>query len=154
MCGFCSNILAFPCGLGYFIHLFRTRIQSVIDRMTQYNRPKYIFVCMIYFLDEMKGNSWAETALSALQYNSNPQKLQAVIKKLFDIASKHVIIEGSHVIAVPLFEALDGKCSDDYIQRVEPSAQGGSKMGKLIADTILSTTTTKMNQVESGIMER
>lgn len=33
---------------------------------------------------------------------------------------------------VGLFYALDGKCSDDYVARVEPSAKGGEKMAELI----------------------
>jgi hypothetical protein len=36
------------------------------------------------------------------------------------------------VVPVPLFEALDGKNTDDYVQRVEPSVQGGRKMAKLL----------------------
>lgn len=33
------------------------------------------------------------------------------------------------VLAVPLFETLDGKDTRDYVARVEPSAVGGRKLG-------------------------
>jgi len=38
---------------------------------------------MIYFLDESPTPSWAGGALAALGYNSNPLKLQALIRKAF-----------------------------------------------------------------------
>ena len=34
---------------------------------------------------------------------------------------------------VPLFEALNETLEDDYVHRVEPSAEGGRKMAALIA---------------------
>lgn len=45
-------------------------------------------------------------------------------------------IPGSQVIPVPLFNALDGKNSRDYIARVEPSSRGGKKMAEYILDMI------------------
>ena len=140
-CGCCcsclSNFFAFPFGFGYFIHLFKTRIEILLNNMTRRTRPKYIFVCMIYYLDETPGNSWAEIALSALQYNQNPKKLQLIISKLFHYATKEIKIEGSKVIGIPLFQVLNGKNSKDYIQRVEPSAMGGKKMGEFIITEIM-----------------
>ena len=32
---------------------------------------------------------------------------------------------------------LDGKDTDDYVARVEPSAKGGEKMGKAIIEKVL-----------------
>jgi hypothetical protein len=137
VCSCLSNCLAFPCGLGYFIHLFKTRVQAVVNNITAKTRPKFIFVCMIYYLDEKRGNSWAEYALSGLQYNQNPKKLQSIISKLFELATKEISIPGTTVIGIPLFEALNGKDSADYVERVEPSAQGGRKMGSFIVKEIL-----------------
>ena len=37
---------------------------------------------------------------------------------------------------MPLFNVLDGKCSDDYVARVEPSASGGEKMAEYLLDVI------------------
>jgi hypothetical protein len=40
------------------------------------------------------------------------------------------------VIPVPLFHALDGKLSREYVERVEPSSQGGRKMAEFLLDII------------------
>jgi len=37
---------------------------------------------------------------------------------------------------VPLFHALSGKISEDYVARVEPSATGGKKMAEYLLDII------------------
>ena len=91
---------------------------------------------MIYYPDENPDGSWADATLSALGYNSNPAKLQLVIRKIFALATQEIKVRGSEVVAVPLFVSLDGKNSDDYVQRVEPSASGGEKMARLILDAV------------------
>jgi hypothetical protein len=53
----------------------------------------------------------------------------------FPIHSR-IQIKGSEVIPVPLFNVLDGKCSDDYVARVEPSAIGGEKMAEFLLDIV------------------
>lgn len=92
---------------------------------------------MIYFPDETPGGSWAETHLSALGYNSNPAKLQSIIRKVFIEATSTIEIEGTTVLPFPLFEVLDGKTHEDFLQRVEPSIEGGKKMGSAILNAIL-----------------
>ena len=47
-------------------------------------------------------------------------------------------IPGSQVIPVPLFVALDGTRSEDYVARVEPSAIGGRKMAEFLLHAIHS----------------
>jgi len=91
---------------------------------------------MIYYPDENNTPSWANPALSALGYNSNPEKLQMLIRKVFEEAISKITIEGSEVIPVPLFNVLDGKHSSDYIARVEPSPSGGRKMAEFLLDVI------------------
>jgi hypothetical protein len=51
-------------------------------------------------------------------------------------ATERVEVPGAHVIAVPFFERLDGKTTEDYEQRVEPSAQGSRKMADLIVTSL------------------
>ena len=50
--------------------------------------------------------------------------------------NSRIQIKGSEVIPVPLFNVLDGKCSDDYVARVEPSAIGGEKMAEFLLDIV------------------
>jgi hypothetical protein len=141
-----SNCLAFPLGLGYFIHLFKIRIQTLIENLIQRTKPAHIYICMIYYLDETPGNSWAEPALSALQYNSNPKKLQIIISKLFQLATQEIKIPGTQVTGIPLFSVLNGKNSVDYIERVEPSAKGGKKMGIFLVNEMME----ELRGVEGG----
>jgi hypothetical protein len=136
-----SNCLAFPLGLGYFIHLFKTRIQTflinLLSSQPHSTYPAHIYICMIYYLDETPGNSWAEPALTALQYNSNPKKLQLIIMKLFQLATQEIKILGTQVTGIPLFSILNGQDSKDYVERVEPSAIGGKKMGMFLVNEMM-----------------
>jgi hypothetical protein len=139
LCGCLSKVSACSCGMEYMVHMFSVRIQDIVSRIVAKNKPKLILVCMLYFLDEKPGNSWAEGVLRAMGYNSDPEKLQAIIRQLFFLATKTIKIPGSVVIAVPLFEALDGKDTTDYSQRVEPSAKGGEKMGEYLVEKIVGS---------------
>ena len=150
-CGPLSNFCACPPGLGHMVHLFGERIRSIIARLTVKRKPKLILVCMIYFLDETPGNSWAERTLSALGYNSNPGKLQEAIRQIFRLATQQIRISGTKVVAVPLFEVLNGKNTLDYAQRVEPSALGGEKMGNFLCDIIMRELEQKIAVVESSV---
>jgi len=127
-----------PC-LGYFRHLFGIRVQKYIEKLCAKTKPKKILICMIYYPAEDVTKSWANRSLKALGYNTNPAKLQAVVKKSFEVATSHIKISGSQVIPVPLFNVLDGKCSEDYVARVEPSSLGGKKMAEYLLDTIQNT---------------
>ena len=122
-----------PCG-GYFAHLFRVRVQNYLRRLTAKTKPRAILINMIYYPDEKATGSWADRTLSILGYNSNPGKLQLLIRKMFQVATSRISVPGTEVIPVPLYEALDGKNTRDYCARVEPSARGGEKMAKLILD--------------------
>lgn len=71
---------------------------------------------MIYFLDEQPGGSWADFVLSWGGYDRNPTKLQLIIRLLFArISRRGFNVPGTVVEAFPLFEALDGKDSSDYV---------------------------------------
>lgn len=124
-----------PC-LGYFRHMFGTRVQKYIESLTSKTKPKKILVCMIYYLDENNVPSWAGPALSAMGYDRNPAKLQLFIRKAFEEATSRIQIPGTEVIPVPLFNVLDGKRSEDYVARVEPSAIGGRKMAEFLLDIV------------------
>jgi hypothetical protein len=127
---------------------------------------------MIYYPDENNVPSWANAALGALGYNRNPARLQLLIRKVFEEATRYVHdwafgafcdsvhsssrvhenrplrrrkirkssirIPGSQVVPVPLFAALDGTRSEDYVARVEPSAIGGRKMAEFLLNVIHS----------------
>mmetsp|Transcript_20633 Transcript_20633/g.39821 ORF Transcript_20633/g.39821 Transcript_20633/m.39821 type:complete len:338 (-) Transcript_20633:164-1177(-) len=126
----------FPCGLGHFLHMFKVKVEDFVKRLTAKKKPKKVIVCMIYFLDEKPGESWVEQTLALLGYNNNPRKLQTLIRKVYALATKKIHVEGVEVEAYPLFKVLDGKNTDDYDNRCEPSVQGGAKMGSAFFRTI------------------
>jgi len=126
-------------GFGYFVHMFHSKILNVLKRVTRNARPAKVLVCMLYYLDETPGGSWADVTLSALGYDKNPAKLQLAIRSLFTAIKKRGFdLPGTSVEYVPLFETLDGKDHSDYCQRVEPSVSGGRKMAEEFMRRILA----------------
>lgn len=67
------------------------RVQKYIEALTSKTRPKKILVCMIYYPDENNVPSWANAALGTLGYNRNPAKLQLLIRKVFEEATRYVM---------------------------------------------------------------
>lgn len=123
-------------GMGHFIHMFRDQLQSYVSQLVQRCKPRKILLCMIYYPGVDGEGSWADFALSAMSYNMNPERLQLAIRSVFRLAVSQVRIEGVEVVPVPLFEALDGTISEDYVERVEPSPAGGRKMAHLLVDKL------------------
>lgn len=117
-------------GMNHFIDLFKNRVREYILKLIGNTRPKKIIVCMIYYPDQKITNSWSNTTLSYLGYDTEPKKLQEAIKQIFIHATSKIKIQGSQVIPFPMYEILDGRFTDDYVQRVEPSSQGGLKLAQ------------------------
>ena len=98
-----------------------------------------IVLCMLYYLDETPGGSWADRTLGVLGYDKNPEVLQLIMRTLYErISSSITAVDGVPVVPCPLFRALDGKTTADYAQRVEPSIQGGEKLAKVIVDAVFA----------------
>jgi hypothetical protein len=106
---------------------------------------------MIYYLDEAPGGSWADHVLARLGYDADPTKLKFIIKLLFEtikakdfqaqrLNKKSSSHADTQVLPFPLFEVLDGSDTNDYVQRVEPSVQGGRKIASALLDFIAQHT--------------
>ncbi|CEP00545.1 SGNH hydrolase-type esterase domain-containing protein [Plasmodiophora brassicae] len=119
-------------GMPHFLDMFGRRLQAYIEKLTAKARPKKTVVCMIYYPDERQSGGWADGVLNVLKYNTEPQRLQHAIKAAFEHAVSKIRIDGTDVIPLPLYAVLDGKDTDDYVARVEPSGQGGRKMADAI----------------------
>jgi hypothetical protein len=50
-----------------------------ITRIIERTAPKMVLVNMIYYPDEVAGGSWADSSLSILGYNRDPEQLQVSI---------------------------------------------------------------------------
>ena len=131
-----GSLCGWPPGMGYFVDLFGHRVENYVKRLLNGRRLQRVVICMIYFLDVHGRGSWADCFLSAMCYDCAPSRLQAAIRQVFELATKRIHIPGVEVVALPLFEALDGADPRDYVQRVEPSPRGGQKMAKLLLDTL------------------
>jgi hypothetical protein len=116
--------------LSYFKHMFGTKVEDYVKRLTAKTKPRAVIICMIYFPLEARfgQKSWAEMQLKALGYNLFPGQLQTAIRAMYEIATKQIRVEGTSVVPCALHEVLDGKQIDDYTARVEPNHEGGRKM--------------------------
>ncbi len=115
-------------GMSYFVKMFKNDVEAYIRKLTSKTKPSKIIVCMIYFPDEKMTGSWADTTLGHLGYNSDPSKLQLAIRRMYEYATKELQVGDLTIIPFPMFKVLDGKSSNDYVQRVEPSDSGGRKL--------------------------
>ena len=90
------------------MHLFGTRVQAYLESLTSKVKPKKILICTIYYPSEAKSGGWADTPLRLLGYDSNPKKLQALIRQIYTRATSSITIPQTEVVPVPLFVAMDG----------------------------------------------
>lgn len=55
---------------------------------------------------------------------------------MLSLRASKIQVKGTEVVSVPLFNVLNGKRSEDYVARVEPSALGGQKMARYLLDVM------------------
>jgi hypothetical protein len=121
-------------GMSYFISMFKKGVKEYILKLIGDKRPKKIIVCMIYYPDQKVTGSWADRTLGYLGYNTDPKKLQAAIDQIFIHSTAKIRIAGSQVIPFPMYRILNGLNTKDYVQRVEPSNQGGYKLAQAFVE--------------------
>jgi len=116
---------------GYISNLFRDQVQSYVERLTEKARPRAVIVCMFYYPCDV-GAGWIDkTPWSRFYYRAKPR-----IDQIFEECTRKIKIAGTKVYPVHLGKVLDPACADDYVSRVEPSAQGGRKMAKIFSEII------------------
>lgn len=119
-------------GLGHFTRMYTRDGARYLAGLTSKCTPAAVLMCSIYFPDMAPTPSWAGRLLGLLGYDSNPGKLQDVIRAIYTGGICRVTVPGVRILPVPLFEALDGSDSEHYVARVEPSASGGERMAGFI----------------------
>lgn len=121
----------------HFRQLFKTDVEAYIVSILSHARPRVVIPCFIYALDENpNAPSWAGLLLQLLGYNMFPSILQSRMRAIYEQTTAKIEISGACVLPLTLSDALDGKDTNDYINRVEPSVQGGNKMGAFLVDQI------------------
>lgn len=116
--------------------LFRDDLELYIAMLTKRTKPRVVIVCMLYFPDEEDAPSWASHTLRALRYNGRPSRMQEAMKRVYATAVTQIAVADCRIMFVPFFQTLDGKQSSDYVERVEPSESGGSRMAKQLFDAV------------------
>ena len=138
----CTSVAALrqgkSCFYAHFVQLFRDKVERYVAALTAKTKPRCVVICMIYYPCESAGQeSWAAPMFRALGYDASPQRLQAAIHAMCEHATREVALEGTEVLALPLFNVLDAKDPNDYVARVEPSSQGGRKIAGAILDLVM-----------------
>jgi hypothetical protein len=124
-------------GLGYG-HLqgrFKDQIEAYLARLIGDTKVELVVPCTIYYPCEV-GSGWADKLLDTLGYTKSPAKLQCLIDVCYQYFTSEIKVGEIPVSAVKLSDALDSKNAADYDNRVEPSVQGGKKMGQLFVQTL------------------
>jgi len=112
----------------YFVTLFKNTIEEYIKKLTQKVIPKRIVVAKIYYPCEIVTQSWANRFLELIGYNKNSEVLQHIISLLYEHATSKIQIQRSILYPMAFFKSLNSKSERDYVQRVEPSDEGGKKI--------------------------
>jgi len=123
-------------GFPHFHNLFNNDYSGYISKLISKQVPKNVIVNTLYFLDERQTGGWADNTLSMVQYNSNPGKLQTIIRQIHHESVSKINIPNVKVTPFKMYEHMDGKDSNDYVDRVEPSEHGGRKLAAGLKDII------------------
>ena len=133
-------------GFGHLKGIFCDQVEAYLKRLYEKHVPKLTVPCTIYY-PAVSGESWANPLLDRLGYTAkrlrvfcvivsasnpspcSPEKLQALIDSCFTHMTSKISVEGGAVAPLALSTVLDCNDQHDYDNRVEPSIQGGQKMG-------------------------
>lgn len=138
----CASAGAWLSGLAYFENLFKNQVEDYINKLVSASRPRMVIVCMIYFpLEDAGYPSWAGPSLRFLRYDTQPKRLQSLIRAVFARATSRIRLPGvASVEAFPMYEVMDGKNPEDYVERVEPSPLGSRKIARELMRRIVAAT--------------
>lgn len=123
--------------LDFMITICKNQLQTYIEKLTQNAVPSKIIICsIIYPCIDTTQSSWANTILSLINYNKDPEMIQMIIDLIFEHGIKQINIPGSQMEFLNLSKLVDCNNPNLYVQRVEPSKKGGYCIAKGIYDTI------------------
>jgi len=117
-------------GLQHFVTLFRDGMAEYIGKLMSKRKPNKVIFSMQYYLREAPGGN---KLLPYANYDKHPDRLQAVIQRLFIDAITKIKLNGTSMHFVPMYHTLDGTNADDYLpDRVHLSVEGGRKMAQTL----------------------
>lgn len=118
--------------LGYYggpkykdlLNIFNDEITKYILLLIQKRKPKQIIYLFPYFPCEIKGKCWSSVIDIIMMFK---EFLKDIMKAIYN--DLHFNLDFIYD-TIPLFEILNSKKNEDYIQRLEPSSIGGMKIAK------------------------
>ena len=124
-------------GFGHLGSIFKDAIQDYLVRLVGDKKCRFIAPCTIYYPCEHETGSWADGLLNTLGYSADsPTKLQLLIDACFEHFTSSIQVHDTPMRPIALSTVLDSKDAADYDNRVEPSVQGGAKMGERFAEEV------------------
>lgn len=113
--------------------IFYSNMKSYLEKVVK--AKAHVILCTMYYPHENNTiESWANSSLNLMGYNSNKNKIHSIIKSIHNnMISKIKINNAKTMNYIPLYEVLDSAFeSEDYLFRVEPSHKGGIKIANSI----------------------
>lgn len=132
---FSSNQAEKEAAMKFFVNFIRDDTQAMISaELVSEQKPKGVVICTFYMPSwDADASSWSETVKLL---DGKEEEFLSFAQKIHTEAVSQIRITGTQIIPLPLYEHLTGKDFGDYVDRVEPSSQGGKKMAKAIYDKI------------------
>lgn len=124
-------------GFGHLGTIFKDQIQAYLTLLVGERQLAAIMPCTIYY-PSVTGHGWADQLFNTLGYTNSPAKLQILIDACFTYFTSEIRVGDIPMIPIELSKVLDANDANDYDNRVEPSVQGGRKMGVYFASKIRS----------------
>ena len=135
-------------GMGHLGTIFRDGVEDLLKRVTEETTPSLCICSTIYYPCE-KGTGWADQMLDdMLGYTKSPSKLKCLIDACYDYFTSKITVPNCKMAYLHLGKVLDSQSEEDYDNRVEPSVQGGQKMGVAYAKLIKESLEQKEEEVE------
>lgn len=130
---FLWQYLAWTPPMRHLDRLFRRDCEQYVESLVLKTKPKRVLLCTVYYPDITGGKrrGWASEALKWLKYDSNPDRLQKFIDLIHDKCTSKIRVTGNTSIHhIALSQTLNGSDTKYYVQRVEPSVNGGKKIAE------------------------
>lgn len=134
-----SCLLRYHPSFWYLVRIFKDQTEQYLNLLTSRCVPSRIVLCMVYFPCTVVDQAgWGNGLLKLSGYNHNPDYIQTLFRMIYEEATRKVRLEGCDVWPIPLFDVLDADNPDHYIQRLEPSVEGGKLMASALLDAALA----------------
>jgi len=118
--------------IDFFHDIFHDKLKAFVKKLTKKTKPKKVIICILYYPNFQNPAGWASTLLSAFKMLGAENMVLKLIQTVYQECVSKIKITGLNLEYCPLYIALDGTNTNDYVSGVEPSVQGGKKIALLL----------------------